>query len=50
MDTDDEEDEDAYRDYGDDALDPNEADEAGQTAADVEARLRQRDRLGQQGY
>ena len=48
VDTDDEEDEDAYRDYADDALDPNEAEEAGQTAADVEARMRQRDRLGQQ--
>ena len=30
MDTDDEEDEDTYRDYNDDALDPNEAEEAGQ--------------------
>ncbi len=46
VDTDDEEDEDAYRDYADDALDPNEAEEAGQTAADIEARMRQRDRLG----
>merc|ERR1719312_1901052 len=45
---DDEEDEEGYRDYNDDALDPNEAEEAGQTAADVEARMRQRDRLGQQ--
>jgi hypothetical protein len=46
VDTDDEEDEDAYRDYADDALDPNEAEEAGQTAADIEARMRQRDRMG----
>ena len=45
VDTDDEEDEDAWRDDGDgDALDPNEADEAGKTAADVEAHMRQRDR------
>ena len=34
-----------WRDDGDgDALDPNEADEAGKTAADVEAHMRQRDR------
>ena len=44
VDSDDEEDEDAWRDEGQDDLDLNEADEAGQTAADVEARLRQRDR------
>ena len=44
VDSDDEEDEDAWRDDGQDDLDLNEADEAGQTAADVEARLRQRDR------
>jgi len=48
VDTDDEEDEETYRDYNDDALDPNEAEEAGQTAADVEARMRQRDRLDKQ--
>lgn len=41
MDTDDEEDEDAWRDDGEgDGLDPNEADEAGKTAADVEAAFR----------
>ena len=52
MDTDDEEDEDAWRDDGDgDALDPNEADEAGKTAADVEAHMRQRDRkAGKSGF
>merc|ERR1719289_279690 len=44
VDTDDEEDEDAWRDDVNDELDPNEADEAGQTAADIEARLRERDR------
>lgn len=48
MDTDDEEDEDNYRDFNDDPLDPNEAEEAGQTAADIEARMRQRDRMGHQ--
>jgi len=48
VDTDDEEDEDNYRDYNNDELDPNEAEEAGQTAADVEARMRQRDRMGPQ--
>jgi len=46
VDEDDEEDEDAYREWNDDALDPNEAEEAGQTAADIEARMRQRDRMG----
>ena len=52
VDTDDEEDEDAWRDDGDgDALDPNEADEAGKTAADVEAHMRQRDRkAGKSGF
>jgi len=41
VDTDDEEDEDAWRDDGEgDGLDPNEADEAGKTAADVEAAFR----------
>jgi len=42
VDTDDEEDEDAWREDGDDGLDPNEVEEAGRTAADVEAQMRRR--------
>jgi len=42
VDTDDEEDEDAWREEGDDGLDPNEVEEAGRTAADVEAQMRRR--------
>ena len=44
VDSDDDEDEDAWRDDGEDGLDLNEADEAGQSAQDVEAMMRRRDR------
>ena len=44
VDSEDDEDEDAWRDDGEDGLDLNEADEAGQSAQDVEAMMRRRDR------
>jgi len=44
VDSDDDEDEEAWKDDDVDALDPNEEEEAGRTAMDVEAKIRERDR------